>query len=486
MTEVALPTLPKYVKKPDDTAFKKELEALNERIEKLKKEQDAVKEKINKLPAKPDNSRRETIKTELAELREKQASLKQGRQNVYQQLDAINDSIKKKVSQVKSFQQKVPYKSISEVDDRIRELEQKIETGVRLVEEKKMLQEISLLKRSRTQVEGLDEQQAAIDRERNIHAEIKKNIDDSEAKKLSERYEQLDAEWKKLNETATQERETRNKLYDERNRIKGLLDEEFTQLRTLREENRKANDEYYTFLRQYREAKRELERQKKIQLEQEKRQEQLKQDLEIASLPAYEHEIGTCDNLIHFLQGVIGQEDKSNPNTASTNNTNNSAARKVDALPEGVVLVKKADEDYFVGGGKNKKGGKKQNNTNNNSTPKKENPNADALKLPLSTMEAFFEIKVTVPTKISEITSTLDKLRERKQFFVEESPKQTAINKKKAEEKFAAAVAKDKEEREAAEKERAEQLEKEKAEKEEKEKESKEEKESNDNVNEEN
>lgn len=350
-----------------------------------------------------------------------------------------------------------------------------------------MLQEISLLKRSRQQVEGLDEQQAAIDRERNIHAEIKKNIDDTEAKKLSERYEQLDAELKKLNETATKEREVRNKLYDERNRIKGLLDEEFTQLRTLREENRKANDEYYTFLRQYREAKREIERQKKIQLEQEKRQEQLKQELEIASLPAYEHEIGTCDNLIYFLQGVIGQEDKSNANATTNNNNNNSnsGVRKVDALPEGVVLVKKADEDYFVGGGKNKKGGKKQQN-NNNSTPKKENPNADALKLPLSTMEAFFEVKVTVPTKISEIPSTLEKLRERKQFFVDESPKQTAINKKKAEEKFAALVAKDKEEREAAEKERAEQLEKEKAEKEEKEKESKEEKESNDNVNEEN
>jgi hypothetical protein len=49
------------------------------------------------LPAKQDNTRREEIKTELAELREKQGSLKQERQAVYQQLDAINDSIKKKV-----------------------------------------------------------------------------------------------------------------------------------------------------------------------------------------------------------------------------------------------------------------------------------------------------------------------------------------------------------------------------------------------------
>ncbi|KAI8334449.1 hypothetical protein BC941DRAFT_400622 [Chlamydoabsidia padenii] len=437
-------TLPnKYLKKPDEVAFKKELEAINERIEKLKKQNDAVKEKINKLPAKQDNTRREEIKAELAELREKQGSLKQERQAVYQQLDAINDSIKKKVGQVKAFQQKVPYKSVAEVDERIRELEQSIESGVRLVEEKKMINEISLLKRSRQQVDELDEQQAAIDRERNIATEIKKNIDDSEAKKHSERYEELDAEFKLLFGNAAQEREARNKLYDERSRLKVLLDAEFDQLRALRDGHRKANDEYYAAVRQHREAKREQERLLKIQQEQEKRQEQLKQELELASLPAFEHEINLCENLSHFLQGFVNQQDKptATATTAAAAPTNGSSPRQVDALPEGMVLAKKSDEDYFVGGGKKgRKGGKKQ-------TTKKENT-TDALKLPLATVEGFFEIKVTVPTKISEIPATLEKLKERKQYYVDEQPKQTEANKTKAEAKIAAMVEKEKEEEE--------------------------------------
>ncbi|ORZ15668.1 hypothetical protein BCR42DRAFT_352516 [Absidia repens] len=430
----------KNLKKPDEAAFKKELEAINERIDKLKKQNDIVKDKINKLPAKQDNTRREEIKAELADLREKQGNLKQGRQAVYQQLDAINDSIKKKVGQVKSFQQKVPYKSVAEVDDRIRELEQSIESGVRLVEEKKMINEISLLKRSRQQVEGLDEQQAAIDKERTIHNEIKKNIDDSEAKKLSERYEELDAEFKLLFGTAAQEREARNKLYDERSRLKGLLDTEFDQLRALRDGHRKANDEYYAAVRQHREAKREQDRLLKIQQEQEKRQEQLKQELELASLPAFEHEINLCGNLSNFLQGFVNQqEDKSGASTPTPVTPANGSPRQVDALPEDMVLSKKSDEDYFVGGGKKKgKGGKKQ-------TVKKETT-ADTLKLPLATMEGFFEIKVTVPTKISEIPSTLEKLQERKQYYIDEQPKQTEANKKKAEAKIAIMVEKEKEE----------------------------------------
>lgn len=56
-----------------------------------------MKEKISKLPAKGDNSRREEIKSELVEIRDKQAELKKSRKAVYEQLDALNDSIRKKV-----------------------------------------------------------------------------------------------------------------------------------------------------------------------------------------------------------------------------------------------------------------------------------------------------------------------------------------------------------------------------------------------------
>ncbi|KAI8878159.1 hypothetical protein K501DRAFT_277802 [Backusella circina FSU 941] len=137
MADIAAPVLPDHVKKPNEEEYKKTLEEVNGKIEKVQKEFDAVREKINKLPAKGDNTRREEIKAELAEIRDKQADLKKSRRAVYEQLDAINDSIKKKVGSIKIFQTKIPFKTTAEVDDHIAELESKIERGVRIVEEKK-------------------------------------------------------------------------------------------------------------------------------------------------------------------------------------------------------------------------------------------------------------------------------------------------------------------------------------------------------------
>ncbi|KAL0096619.1 hypothetical protein J3Q64DRAFT_1027870 [Phycomyces blakesleeanus] len=89
--------LPQGIKKPNDEAYKKQLEELNTKIDKLKLQSEAVKEKINKLPGKSDNTRKDELKAQLNDLREKQAEIKLGRQAVYEQLDAIQESIRKKV-----------------------------------------------------------------------------------------------------------------------------------------------------------------------------------------------------------------------------------------------------------------------------------------------------------------------------------------------------------------------------------------------------
>lgn len=284
-----------------------------------------------------------------------------------------------------------------------------------------MLQEISLLKRNRLSVEDVDDQQSAINKERNIHDELKKNINDSEAKKLSDRYEELDAEFKLLFADQSKQREARNQLYDERNRLKGVLDEEYTKMRTLRDDHRKNNDEYYTFVRQLKEFKREQEQLRKVQEENEKRQEAAKQELELAALPAFESEIALCDNLAIFLEGFVSSGNK---NVASSN----ASAADVTQAFEGMVIKKKDDDVFFAGNS-----GKK-NKQQKSKDPKEKK--SDTLKLPLATMEAFFDIKVTVPTKISEIPATLTKLKERKEYYITEQPKVTELNKKKAEEKI--------------------------------------------------
>lgn len=313
------------------------------------------------------------------------------------------------------------------------ELESKIEAGgLRIVEEKKMIQEVNTLKRNRHLVEGLDAQQAAIDKEREIYNNLRKQVDNEESKKLSQQYEEAQAELRTIYDDSSKARDARNKLYDERTRLKKCLDEEYNKLRATRDEHRKANDAYYTFLRQLQAYKREQEKLRKQQQEQEKRQEAAQKELELASLPAFEHEIMLCDNLANFLQGFLPREE-SNPNSPAVS----TPVSETTNAPEGVALKSKSerseDEFYFMGGGK-KKAGK----ANKQDKEKK----TDTLKLPLATMEGFFEVKVTVPTKISDIPSTLEKLKERKEKYLAEQPKVTEENKKKAEAKIAAMLKK--------------------------------------------
>lgn len=127
-----------------------------------------------------------------------------------------------------------------------------------------ILQEISNSKRGRSQVEGFGEQQEAIEKERLIYNELRKSVDDGENKRLSDKYEILNIELKTLLDDGAKQREERNKLYNERTHIKELLDEVYNTLRSSREENCKANDEYYTAVLEAHEKRKEKERLEKI------------------------------------------------------------------------------------------------------------------------------------------------------------------------------------------------------------------------------
>ncbi|KAG2189785.1 hypothetical protein INT46_007574 [Mucor plumbeus] len=183
--------------------------------------------------------------------------------------------------------------------------------------------------------------------------ERSKNVDNGENKRLSDKYKILNIELETLLDDGANQREERNKLYDERAHIKGLLNKAYNTLRSPREENRKANDEYYTAIREACEERKEKKHLEKIQYEADKCQEAARQELELASLPAFEYEIILCDTLGAFFMDIC----------------------------------QNADETYFMGSSNNSK--KKGNNKITTKEKK-----SDTLKSPLSTMEGFFEVKL--------------------------------------------------------------------------------------------
>lgn len=145
-----------------------------------------------------------------------------------------------------------------------------------------------------------------------------------------------------------------------------------------------------------------------------------------------------CDTLGAFLRTFI----KSGSCSSAAASASVHATTSINNASEGFVLKKKdVNEIYFMGSSNNNK--KKRNNKAITKEKK-----SDTLKLPLPTMEDFFEVKVTVPTKICEIPATLEKLNERRAYYLAEQPNATEANKKKMAEKIVVMTANEEEEEE--------------------------------------
>lgn len=88
---------------------------------------------------------------------------------------------------------------------------------MKLVDEKKALQEMSNLRRSRKTLEASGSVDDAIASDKARIDDLKKLLDDPEAKKVSDKFDALKKEMDGLREEGNKAYEERNKLFDERN-----------------------------------------------------------------------------------------------------------------------------------------------------------------------------------------------------------------------------------------------------------------------------
>jgi uncharacterized coiled-coil DUF342 family protein len=99
-------------------------------------------------------------------------------------------------------------------------LNKQIESGsMKLVDEKKALQEITTLRRSRKQLESSGSADDAIAADKARIDELRKQLDDPEARKVSDRFDELKKEMNGLREEGNKAFEERGKLFDERNAL---------------------------------------------------------------------------------------------------------------------------------------------------------------------------------------------------------------------------------------------------------------------------
>lgn len=298
-------------------------------------------------------------------------------------------------------------------------MEKQIESGnLKLGDEKRAIQEISNLKRSRKTVEGFQAEQEAVDADRARADELRKQLDDPEAKAISDRFDALKTELDDLKKQGDELYAGRNKLYDERNALSAELDTLYARKRESALKYREAGDKYWQKVNEDRARRAEKLKAQRQAEEEAKRKEQADRLLEEALMPAFQSKIEDCQTLIDYFNAKIagGSAPVPAPTTLSTSVQPAVAGvpklelRQVEQPAEGLVARKKKGEDeesYFVGGkGKGKKGTKASQPAVNTS-----------LNIPFATLTALLELSIPPPSSTLELPRAVEDLKTKKAWY---------------------------------------------------------------------
>ncbi|KAI9000982.1 hypothetical protein BD414DRAFT_430938, partial [Trametes punicea] len=430
--------------KPDKTLYDAEQNKIKAEIDAVQAKLSVVKEKIS-LTSKsgPGNERRNALRAELDSIRGQQSNNKLARGKVVDQLKTLQDGIQKKIKDLNAAKAKIPYKTVAEVDERIRQLEKQVESGnLKLVEEKRALQEISQWKRSRRIVEGFQAEQESIEADRAKAEELRKQLEDPEAQAISKRYDEIKAELDELKKESDEAYASRSKLMDERNALQIQLDELYNRKRESAQRFKEANDRFYAKLNEDRARRAERARVQRAAEEEAKKKEIADRLREEAEIPAFQAQIEDCQTLIDYFSGKSSTATLSSQKPLAEKSdlagVPKLEPRKVDGPPEGVVVRKKKGEDdeaYFVGGGGKKKGGKKGGAKS--SAPSGESngaePASGQLNVPLPTLTALLNLSIPPPTSAADVPRVIEDLKTKKTWFEANQARVTAENKAKAE-----------------------------------------------------
>jgi hypothetical protein len=329
-----------------------------------------------------------------------------------------------------------------------RSLEKQIESGnMKLADEKRALQEITQIKRFRRIVDNFQADQDTIDASRQEIDELKKQLDDPEAKAHSERFEAIRLELDEMKKEADEAQAGRNKLFEERDALNAQIKALFSEKRERQQAYREANDKYWAKVTEDRARRAERQRVERAAEEARKKLEIAERIREEASIPAFQSDIEDCQTLVDFFSGkssaTVASKSGSPFARAEVSGVPKLEIRQVDAVPEGAMVRKKKGEEedtYFVGGKgkKGKKGGvaKTANEpTENNSAAV--SPASDKLNIPMGNLSALLALSIPVPDSHADVPRVIEDLKTKKAWFEANQARITKENVEKAEAEIA-------------------------------------------------
>ncbi|TPX71215.1 hypothetical protein SpCBS45565_g01256 [Spizellomyces sp. 'palustris'] len=419
--------------KPDQATFERELKEIDNNIEALKKQLAEAQNRISGTDIKDAfTDRRKDLREQQDALIKQRNELQDQRGKIIDQLKAIQATLRKKTDDARSSKDRLGYKSVEDVDKQISTLERQLQSGeASLHEEKRIVAEISNLKKARKILEGFSSQQSSVESDKKQLDDLRAQLDAIEPQRneIRTKIDAVKAQLTDLDNERKSKMGSFNDLVNDRKSIKADLDAEFDKLRALKSDYKKQKDEWFTWQREEQARKREQYLARKREESEARLTAQAEREREAAEIPAYSDEINQCATLIKFLENYSSKSEATKTNSADASTT----ARQMETgLPEGAVLLKKKDdEEYMVLGNKKGKKGRRQAGTGQSEKVK-------PFKLDFDIIDQFVKLKIDLPVSAAEIPATISALEEKQKWFKDNQAEATAKAKAAAEAKIAA------------------------------------------------
>lgn len=377
------------------------------------RKQNQIKAKLDN--AKPNNQdsptakKQQELRAELSSIRQKQSGFKSSRSSTQEKINALESTLKARIAEQNNSRGKMSFKNVDEIDREVARLEKQVDSGtLRLVDERKALSDISQLRKQRKGFSGLDEAQKGINELKAQIAELRKTLDNPEAKALSDKYTEIQKELDTIKAEQDGVFKNLNSLRDERTKLRNDQQKKYAAIREIKDNYFKARRAYKEYEDEAWRVRRERQKTERDAFEREKRKKVADKKLEEASALAYTDEIITAQGLIRHFDpaynfGALGLDDKKDAGS----NFRAGVGRTVDDSGlKGMKVVRKEDreEDYFAGtGGKKGKKGKKGGAAAAGSEAAKFNMNVGII-------EDFAKVKIDPPMNQSEVPTAVEKL----------------------------------------------------------------------------
>lgn len=302
---------------------------------------------------------------------------------------------------------------MEEIDGEIRRLEKQVDAGtMKLVDEKKALAEISTLRKQRKGFAGFDEAQKEIEAIKEQIRDLKKSLDNPEAKVLSQKYDEINQELASI-----------QALWDEKSKLQADQQEKYAAVKAVK-------DEYYQARNAYRDYEQELHRQRyerqkaeRDAYQKDKRRKVADKKLEEASQPAYNDEILAADGLIRHFDPSVPEETKTLRGPSGFAAEAQRSVVGSDFKGTKVSRKEEREENYFMGtGSKKAKKGKKGNATG---SPVPSIPAEGKFNLSIGIIEEFSKVGIEPPMNQAGVLEAVEKLKRKRDQWKIDQPIKT-------------------------------------------------------------